>query len=98
MNIKNLPYTTGLSMPFLDNEKGQKEVCPICLDNDQFTYKSWVKTKCSHYFHRHCIDLWLETRKVCPICIQEITDENIIIIVEEMEEMEEKEETEKLNE
>jgi hypothetical protein len=51
-----------------------REECPICIDNDQFTFKSWVKLRnCSHYFHRHCIDLWLEHKSTCPICVQDTT-------------------------
>lgn len=96
--ITHLPYTTGLIVPFLDNEekKEKKEVCSICMDNDQFTYKSWVKLKCSHYFHRHCIDLWLENHHTCPICIQDVTyqDNDIIVVIEEIDEEEEIEEEE----
>jgi len=49
-----------------------REECNICLDNDCFTYKSWVKLGCLHYFHRHCIDLWTEDRETCPICRENI--------------------------
>ena len=49
-----------------------REECNICLDNDCFTYKSWVKLGCLHYFHRHCIELWTEDRETCPICRENI--------------------------
>lgn len=49
-----------------------KEECNICIDNDSFTYKSWIKLGCSHYFHKHCIDLWVEERNTCPICRENV--------------------------
>lgn len=49
-----------------------REECNICLDNDSFTYKCWVKLGCSHYFHRHCIDLWVEERNTCPVCRENV--------------------------
>lgn len=48
-------------------------VCSICLSNDMFTSKSWVIMKhCPHTFHRHCIDLWLESHETCPLCMQNV--------------------------
>jgi len=52
-----------------------REECNICLDNDSFTYKSWIKLGCYHYFHRHCIELWIEERFTCPICRENIYQE-----------------------
>lgn len=62
---KEKPYTEGFTKPYQGNER---EDCTICSDNDAFTYKSWIKLGCDHYFHRHCIDLWLEQRSTCPLC------------------------------
>ena len=69
----NRPYTEGYNKPYNGENK---EECSICLDNNEFTYKSWVKLGCNHYFHRHCIDLWLEQRQTCPICVQNIYNTN----------------------
>ena len=65
------PYITGITKPY---EGSNAEDCSICIHNDVFTYKNWVKLKCGHCFHRHCIDLWLENHKTCPICIQDVED------------------------
>lgn len=67
--INDQPYTTGITKPY---EGSHVQECSICLSNDEFTYKSWVELKCGHCFHRHCIDLWLENHRTCPICIQEV--------------------------
>lgn len=61
-------YEEGFAKPY----KGEnREECTICSDNDTFTYKSWVKLGCDHYFHRHCIDIWIDNKSVnarCPLC------------------------------
>lgn len=71
--------------PFLEEDlirfyKGDKEedthICPICLDNDEFTYKSWAKLRCHHCFHRHCIKIWMEKKTTCPVCVQPIFANN----------------------
>ena len=67
INLENInkPYKEGFSKPYNGNDR---EECPICSDNDSFTYKSWVRLGCSHFFHKHCIDLWIEERPDCPTC------------------------------
>jgi hypothetical protein len=68
ININNKPYADGYVIMVDDEEK-----CSICLDNDTYTYKSWVKLdKCSHLYHRHCIDLWLENHRTCPLCTTDV--------------------------
>ncbi len=64
----NKPYLEGVIVPIDTNEE-----CSICLDNDEYTYKSWVKLNhCSHQYHRHCIDLWLEKHRTCPLCMRDV--------------------------
>lgn len=68
------PYKKGIVKPY---EGDDKEECSICMSNDQFTYKNWAELrKCKHSFHHHCIDLWLEKHRTCPICIQNVDDDN----------------------
>jgi hypothetical protein len=64
------PYEERFVKRFVGEER---EECPICVDNDEFTYKSWVRLKaCAHFFHQHCIDLWLEHKQTCPVCVQDV--------------------------
>ena len=76
----NKPYQEGIMVPILDTyDKDDKyqEICSICLDNDIYTCKSWVKMNhCSHQFHRHCIDLWLEKNRVCPLCMKDVYEDD----------------------
>jgi len=41
------------------------EICPICQDIMESNY---VKTNCNHYFHRDCIQDWLNVKIECPLC------------------------------
>jgi hypothetical protein len=49
-----------------------REECSICMENDIFTHNSWVKLGCSHFFHRHCILIWIHNRPTCPICRENV--------------------------
>lgn len=66
---ENKPYKEGFSKPYTGN---YREDCSICSDNDAFTYKSWIQLGCSHFFHRHCIDLWIYERPTCPLCNENV--------------------------
>ena len=65
------PYLEGYERSYIEPNR---EECVICTDNDAFTYRSWVKLGCKHYFHRHCIDIWINQRPMCPLCNRNIYD------------------------
>jgi len=50
------------------------DVCCICLDQSysvhEGLYNSKFVTKCSHIYHRGCIDIWFKAslHNTCPIC------------------------------
>ena len=47
------------------DEKDEKE-CSICLDTQQ---DDKVVGKCNHFFHKKCIDQWIDSGKdTCPLC------------------------------
>ena len=72
-NINNKPYQDGYIILIEEDQ-----VCSICLDNDLYTYKSWVKmNNCTHQFHRHCVDLWLENHDTCPLCMKNVYMKNV---------------------
>jgi len=40
--------------------------CPICLDKIKEEDKKTIK--CSHVYHKECIDKWFERAHQCPLC------------------------------
>ena len=46
--------------------------CVICLENFRDGDELRV-LRCFHSFHRNCVDQWLDTSRLCPICKQDIT-------------------------
>jgi hypothetical protein len=42
-----------------------KELCSICLEH--ITYPI-ISLKCKHVFHEHCIVLWINEDRSCPVC------------------------------
>ena len=49
-------------------ENIEDKICTICQDdvtNEMFLVKL---EKCSHYFHKKCIDNWLIRSNTCPLC------------------------------
>ncbi|GFY40699.1 e3 ubiquitin-protein ligase ATL15 [Trichonephila inaurata madagascariensis] len=57
--------STGKKNSKLDSTK--KEIkCSVCLDT---TRRRKMKTlSCKHQFHKKCIDEWLQTQWICPLC------------------------------
>ena len=52
--------------------------CVICLEN--FKDGDALRVlRCVHSFHRDCVDQWLESSRVCPICKQDVTGSPIWI-------------------
>ena len=47
--------------------------CGICLE--EYTEEDILrKMPCDHFYHKDCIDEWLNNRSECPICKQNIRD------------------------
>ena len=71
-----------ISNNYIDN------TCLICLDNDDnditnkiLTLKEYSLSKkiikvclCNSFFHQKCLELWLTTKKYCPICRSDINE------------------------
>jgi len=46
---------------------GERQICSIC--QNELEDKEQVKVlQCKHPYHPTCIDEWLDSHKVCPIC------------------------------
>ncbi len=56
----------GLDNPLLN------ESCLICMNNYKVNEFKRTLPKCSHYFHKKCIDKWLKKKSSCPVCRDEL--------------------------
>ncbi|KAG0289405.1 hypothetical protein BGZ96_007055 [Linnemannia gamsii] len=65
----------GSSSPveYLTLEDEQDAVCAICLceyeDEEELR-----KMRCTHYFHKECVDEWLRLHRNCPLCKRDIEE------------------------
>ena len=53
------------------------EECNICF-HDLDKVSAWRCEKCGQICHQFCIDSWREQRQVCPFCIQDISNSEIV--------------------
>lgn len=51
----------------------ERLACVIC--HDEIEHGSAFALECAHVFHTDCITLWLERKKVCPVCKRQVTAE-----------------------
>ena len=55
-----------------------QESCAICLvDYDEDCQVTPLPCDIRHYYHTECIELWLATKTVCPLCQTPVTPEAI---------------------
>ena len=63
--IPILQYGVGM-------DKQDDDTCTICFE--EYKHKALIKKlDCDHYYHSHCIDKWLKTKKSCPICKERVS-------------------------
>lgn len=47
--------------------KKDEESCSICFNG--YEGEDMVRVLCcNHFFHKHCVDIWLDKNIKCPIC------------------------------
>ncbi len=51
--------------------------CTICIDEIILTNENTIKLECDHFYHKDCIDKWLDKNDNCPIC-RKVTEYKII--------------------
>ncbi|KAH9500984.1 Protein trc8 [Bulinus truncatus] len=47
------------------------DICPICYQE----MKEAVVIKCSHVFHKNCLQKWLSIQETCPLCHTDLKDD-----------------------
>ncbi|KAJ9537644.1 hypothetical protein OSB04_030377 [Centaurea solstitialis] len=49
--------------------------CAICLSDLEEGDRARILPKCNHGFHMECIDMWFHSHSTCPICRDEISQQ-----------------------
>ena len=52
---------------FINQKKENITECVICLENMNFGDKL-VLLPCSHIYHSKCLHMWIEKKRICPLC------------------------------
>ncbi|KAL8028101.1 hypothetical protein ABFX02_14G137800 [Erythranthe guttata] len=59
------------------NSEPHSYTCSICLDSRDPQELIKNITKCQHYFHADCIEMWLKNNRTCPVCRTVLSDINL---------------------
>lgn len=52
-----------------EQEEEEEQWCPVCLSTLHHPRRLYNKRlSCGHTFHPSCINRWLTTRSLCPVC------------------------------
>ena len=61
-------YDNNENMVIYQNEKiNNLNECIICLEDMKFN-EDLILVKCSHIYHKECLEKWMVRRSVCPLC------------------------------
>eukprot|EP00929_Paragymnodinium_shiwhaense_P014450 TRINITY_DN12235_c0_g1_i1.p2 TRINITY_DN12235_c0_g1~~TRINITY_DN12235_c0_g1_i1.p2 ORF type:complete len:327 (-),score=75.91 TRINITY_DN12235_c0_g1_i1:12-992(-) len=75
--VKKLPKVPHDSPLLVDPEDGEAMECVFCMDSlSQDVSKEVVLTPCKHYFHEECLAVWAKGHLDCPICRQQMGEED----------------------
>ena len=57
-----------------DESDDDDRLCSICQQNYNSPDILRIINHCSHYYHQHCLDQWLENNTKCPECQYDLRD------------------------
>ncbi len=64
--------------------KDKTDTCSICLEKLR-KYENLRTLMCMHSFHQRCVDHWLETNLICPLCRKPLIEEEEEEVPQELE-------------
>ena len=58
-----------------ENDEDTPETCSICQES--LTPHSIIRQidRCNHLFHQECIEKWLSEHAICPLCMQNVSED-----------------------
>ena len=65
-NISNDNSNTDYLIEIYEAEK-YTDICPICIDVFEENQEI-VKLECNHIYHKQCIEMWFQKKRICPLC------------------------------
>jgi hypothetical protein len=79
----------------MEVQDNSENLCPICHEsiNVSCFENNTNKTTCSHYFHSNCINKWLEKSSTCPVCREQLKEDEIEDTTSEISSIDENEES-----
>lgn len=80
-HVKHLPKESDIMKPVAEHDIPTEFECSICSDDKEETLI--IQLKCSHYFHKTCIQQWFRSDQhmSCPLCrMSQLRSERLIVL------------------
>lgn len=55
-------------------ESNCRSKCPICFDEIFESHDKIIQLKCGHIIHKECLDEYIKTNYICPLCCKSLYD------------------------
>ncbi|KAH9611764.1 hypothetical protein KSS87_009028 [Heliosperma pusillum] len=68
MNLQDLKKLPCFEYKEGGDKASSSKDCAVCLDNFKVGDKCRILPNCDHWFHVHCVDMWLMKAPFCPLC------------------------------
>ena len=66
-NDYNYDDNNDENMIIYQNKITSLNECIICLEDMKYN-EDLILVKCSHIYHKECLEKWMVRRSVCPLC------------------------------
>lgn len=72
VDLKSNDYGCGYDndenmVVYKNYKKNNLNECIICLEDMKFN-EDLILVKCSHIYHKECLEKWMNRKSVCPLC------------------------------
>ena len=67
INETSLCFEEPILNVFINKQEGDYKECVICLE-DMGKNQELILIKCSHIYHKKCLEDWISKNSICPLC------------------------------